>query len=123
MKIWKRVSLRCLVLISSRAMDWYEQKSAATCSISSLARPSNCGGVGRTGLRDPPRLGPEPPGSVTVGSSPPPLEDASPSTLGDKKMPLGSPYPRQHEIPNFFDDWSFFPELLHGFGERICTRM
>lgn len=44
MKIWKRVSLRCLVLISSRAMDWYEQKSAVTCWISSLARPSNWGG-------------------------------------------------------------------------------
>lgn len=59
MKIWKRVSLRCLVLISSRAMDWYEQKSAATCSISSLARPSNCVGVGENWAQGPPRLGPE----------------------------------------------------------------
>lgn len=55
----------------------------------------------------------------------PPLKDVNPSTLEDKKMPsaalppLSPPYPRQHEIPNFFDDWSFFPELLHGFGERI----
>lgn len=57
MKIWKRVSLRCLVLISSRAMDWYEQKSAVTCWISSLARPSNWGGGGSTGgAQSPPGL-------------------------------------------------------------------
>lgn len=76
MKIWKRVSLRCLVLISSRAMDWYEQKSAVTCWISSLARPSNWGGGAQGG------------GSVTTGLGPP-LPDPS----------QGSPRARPPPVP------------------------
>lgn len=27
----------------------------------------------------------------------------------------------QHEVPDLFDDWSFFPQLLHGLTERIWT--
>lgn len=134
MKIWKRVSLRCLVLISSRAMDWYEQKSAVTCWISSLARPSNWGGGSTGGGSVTTRLGPPLPDPIQgspracppqcPGSTEPPLSP-HPSILPEKETSPAAvpPYPRQHEIPDFLDDWSFFPELLHGFGERIWARM
>lgn len=42
MKSWNRLSLRCLVLMSASAMDWWEQNRAATCWSSSRAGPSNC---------------------------------------------------------------------------------
>lgn len=43
MNSWKRLSLRCLALMSPSAADWQEQKRAATCWSSSRAGPSNCG--------------------------------------------------------------------------------